>query len=76
MSYVIYSKQDCPSCVEAKQLLESKNIDFEYKVLNKDFTILELYNNVPKSCRSFPAIVKDGEYIGGLKELKNTLSKG
>ena len=80
MSYIVYSKNDCKSCSQAKLLLQNENYEHVIKMLGVDFNILELYEVVPKSHRSFPAITKleNGveEYIGGLKELQISIEKG
>lgn len=72
--YIVYSKENCSSCEEAKGLLTTKGIEFETKVLGKDYTVLEMFDVAPRSHRSFPMIAKDGEYLGGLKELIEDLS--
>ena len=80
MSYIVYSKQKCSSCSQAKLLLENENYEHVVKMLNVDFNILELYSVVPRAHRSFPAITKleNGveEYIGGLAELRISIEKG
>lgn len=80
MTYIVYSKNSCASCTQAKLLLETENYEHVVKMLNVDFNVLELYEVVPRNVRSFPAITKleNGveEYIGGLKELKISIEKG
>ena len=70
----IYSKPSCSACVQAKQLCDAKGIEYEYKVLGKDYDLEQMFEVVPMSVRSFPAITKDGEYLGSLHELKALLS--
>ena len=69
----IYGKPDCPYCVAAKQLAESKGIEFDYKTLNVHFTRDELLEKFPRA-RTFPQIEMNGEYVGGFTELKARLS--
>lgn len=69
----IYGKTACSSCIQAKQLLISKGIEYEYKLLGSDYSIQEFYEVVPQSCKTFPAILIDGKYLGGLVELKEVL---
>lgn len=80
MSYIVYSKNDCKSCTQAKLLLQNENYEHVIKMLGVDFNIMELYEVVPRNVRSFPCITKleNGveEYIGGLKELKISIEKG
>jgi len=68
--YTIYSKDSCGSCIQAKQLLEMKEQEFTYKVLNTDYTLSEFMKIAPKTHKTFPLIFKDDVYLGGLKELK------
>lgn len=75
MKFTIYGKTNCTSCVQAKQLLESVGLDFEYKQLGNDFELLEMYDIAPRTHKAFPMIVKDGEYLGGIAELKQLLNK-
>ena len=78
--YIVYSKSSCNSCVQAKKLLEDENYEHEIKMLNVDFSIIELYDVVPRNVRSFPAITKleNGveEYVGGYAELVTSIEKG
>lgn len=80
MTYIVYSKNSCSSCEQAKLLLETENYEHVVKTLNVDFNILELYTVVPRAHRSFPAVTKleNGfeEYIGGLRELEIAIEKG
>ncbi len=38
MEVVVYSKDNCPYCVMAKQLLKKSNIDFTEKLIGVDVT--------------------------------------
>ena len=72
--YTIYSKPSCSYCLQAKQLLEMKQLPFEYKQLGADYTLQELLEVSPTS-RTFPVIVKDGEVIGGFNNLCEYLNQ-
>lgn len=83
MKFKIYSKQGCSSCIQAKQLLESKGIEFEYLVFGRDYD-MEKFMCLSSRHKSFPLITGveryDGvdmheQYVGGLQELKNLLNK-
>jgi len=68
MAIEIYSKDGCPNCVKAKQLLNTHGKDFfEYK-LNEDFTREILLSKFPEA-KTFPVIVIDGMNIGGYEQL-------
>ena len=75
--YIVYSKENCPSCVEAKTLLESKGIPFEVKTLGVDFGLLDMYKIAPRAHRTFPmlSVIDRGEelYFGGNVKLREAL---
>jgi glutaredoxin 3 len=65
---IVYSKNNCPSCVQAKNLLRVKSQDFmeiniETNAAARDY-LLE------KSLRSLPQVFDGEELIGGLDKLK------
>ena len=72
--YTVYSKLSCNPCQQAEQLLKDHNQNYTKLILDQDFDIIKLYNNVPKSVRTFPAILKDGVFIGGLPHLIDDLA--
>ena len=53
----------------AKQLCESKGLDFVYKSLDVDYKQDEFFEKFP-TARTFPQITMDGEAIGGFTELR------
>jgi len=73
----VYGKPGCPNCDQAKSLLGSRNIEFQYIEIDQGQTqdpnktyisrayFLELFPQV----RSLPHIVNDNTVIGGFKEL-------
>ena len=73
--YILYGKKSCAPCQQAEQLLKNHNQNYTKLILDEDFDIIELYNNVPKSVRTFPAILKDGVFIGGLSDLQHELQR-
>ena len=66
--YTIYSKSNCSFCMQAKQLLEQNNLDFEYLQLGTHYSLQEFMELFPDAS-TFPMIVKDGECIGGYSDL-------
>ena len=72
--YTIYGKTGCATCIQAKQLLETKGLEYEYALLGLNYSLDEFYNVAPKTHRTFPMVAKDGNYIGGLTELKEVLA--
>jgi glutaredoxin-like protein len=70
-SYTVFTRPGCPFCVEAKELLKSKNIDFEELVLNKDYTLKSLI--AVSGTTTVPQVFASGERIGGADKLKELL---
>ena len=75
MSIVMYSKNDCPFCDKARELLRSEGKFFiEYK-LDKDFCRETLKALFP-TAKTFPVITLDSRYIGGYTELLEISKEG
>lgn len=85
--YTVYSKPNCPNCISAKQLLESKGLNFQVFELDVGqekkadvtyYTAGELKERVP-TAQSVPQIFIEGHldsreiYIGGFNSLKKFL---
>jgi glutaredoxin len=64
----IYGKPACPSCTKAKALCETRNLKFEYKQLDVDFTREELFEKFP-TARTFPQIVVGDNKVGGYEQM-------
>jgi glutaredoxin len=73
MKATIWSKENCTFCVQAKQLLESKGIEFEERKIGKAWTKEQLLEAVP-TARTVPQIFLDEQYIGGYQELRQKLT--
>jgi glutaredoxin 3 len=69
---IVWSKNSCPFCVQAKALLESKGIEFEERNVSADWTREQLLEAVP-TARTLPQIFLDDNYIGGFTELRQHL---
>ena len=72
MKAIVWSKDACPYCVQAKALLESKNIDYEERNVMHEWTKEQLLEVVPTE-RTLPQIFLDDNYIGGFNELRKHL---
>ena len=72
MKAIVWSKDACPFCVQAKALLESRGIEFEERNVQRDWTKEQLLEAVP-TARTLPQIFLDDAYIGGFTELKKHL---
>jgi glutaredoxin 3 len=73
MKAIVWSKNDCPYCVQAKNLLNMKGIEFEERNVQKDWTKEQLLEAVP-GARTLPQIFLDEEHVGGFTELKQRLT--
>lgn len=73
MKAIVWSKDQCPFCVQAKALLESRGIDYEERNVSQDWTREQLFEAVP-TARTLPQIFLDGEHVGGFTELRKKLA--
>jgi len=74
MKAIVWSKDQCPFCVQAKALLESKGIEIEERNVSKTWTKEQLLEAVP-TARTLPQVFLDDNYIGGFQELKRHFEK-
>ena len=72
MKAVVWSKDACPFCDQAKSLLKLKGIEFEEKKIGHGFTREDLLEAVP-TARTVPQIFLNNELIGGFTELQRHL---
>lgn len=73
MQAEIYTKDDCPWCVKAKELLDKLDIKYiEYK-MGVNITREEIKNKFPK-WKTVPIILLDDKFIGGYTELEKKLN--
>ena len=70
MAIVIYSKPNCIFCDKAKAMVKNLNLEYEEKMVGKDFnSVEELYEAVGKQVRTMPQILIDDKLIGGYNQL-------
>jgi glutaredoxin 3 len=74
MKAIVWSKNSCPFCDQAKGLLKMKGIEFEERNVSKDWTKEQLMEAVPNA-RTVPQIFLDDKLIGGFTELKKYFEK-
>jgi glutaredoxin 3 len=72
MKAIVWSKDACPFCDQAKNLLKLKGIEFEERNISTDWTREQLLEAVPDA-RTVPQIFLDEELIGGFTELRKHL---
>lgn len=73
MAYLIYTKDNCPYCINAKHLFTTKGLPYTEIRVGKDITreeVLERYPNI----KTVPVIIEttqDGnKFIGGYDQLR------
>jgi glutaredoxin len=74
MKAIVWSKDQCPYCDQAKALLKSRNIEFEERNIMRDWTREQLLEAVP-TARTVPQIFLDDELVGGFTELRTKLTE-
>ena len=72
MKATVWSKDHCPFCDQAKNLLKMKGIEFEEKKIGYGYTKEQLLEAVP-TARTVPQIFLDDRLIGGFTELRTHL---
>ena len=66
---IVWSKDQCSYCIQAKALLESRGIEYEERNINDGWDKEDLLAAVP-TARTLPQIFLDEELVGGFTELK------
>lgn len=61
---VIYSKDNCPWCDRAKELMYSKNVEYREIKIGRDITRDEFMEQFP-NVRTVPYIIINEEVTGG-----------
>lgn len=70
MSYKVYTKENCPWCVKAKQLLNTIGVPFQELHYDKDFTKDDLRELIgPNLPLTVPQILFKEHRIGGYEDL-------
>jgi glutaredoxin len=72
MTAIVWSKDNCPYCDQAKALLKQKGIEIQERKIGHGYTREDLLEAVPDA-RTVPQIFLDGNLIGGFTELKTHL---
>ena len=73
MKAIVWSKDQCPYCVQAKALLESRGIEYEERNINNGWDKDDLLTAVP-GARTLPQIFLDQELVGVFTELRQRLT--
>jgi glutaredoxin len=74
MSAIVWSKDNCTFCDQAKALLEQRNIAYEEKKIGHGYTREHLLAAVP-TAKTVPQIFVNKNYIGGFTELRRYIEE-
>ncbi len=74
MKAIVWSKNQCPFCDQAKALLSQKGIEFEERKIGNGWTKEDLLEAVP-TARTVPQIFLNEQLIGGFQELRKHLTE-
>ena len=61
MDIKVYGADWCPDCVNAKNFLSSKGIDFEYIIITNNVEAIAFLEKVNNGKKVIPTLVVDGE---------------
>lgn len=74
----VYSKNDCPYCVKAKQILSEKGVEVTEIKIPSDMTRDKFAEFIEPHLNdkdlTVPQIFVDGEYVGGCDDLEAKLA--
>ncbi len=65
---IIYTKPTCPYCINAKQLLNSKGVNFDEIDVSQDLSLRQQMQQL-SGRYTVPQIFIDNNHIGGCSEL-------
>jgi glutaredoxin len=74
MTAIVWSKDNCTFCDQAKALLEQRNIAYEEKKIGYGYTREDLLEAVP-TARTVPQIFVNKNYVGGFTELRKYIEE-
>jgi len=74
-TYIIWGKDQCPLCDQAKNLLKSKGLTFEERNLTSGKWTREQLLEVVPDARSVPQIFVNETHLGGFSELRQYLQE-
>lgn len=73
MTIIVWSKDNCGYCVQAKNLLQQRGLNYEERnISNGSWSKEDLLKDVP-TAKTLPQIIMDGELVGGFAELRAKL---
>ena len=73
MTAIVWSKDQCPYCDQAKALLKQKGIAYEERNITSGSWTREQLLEVVPNARTLPQIFMDDVHVGGFNELRRHL---
>ena len=74
MKAIVWSKDNCTYCDQAKALLEQRNIEYEERKIGHGYTREDLLEAVP-TARTVPQIFVNNNHVGGFTELRQYIEQ-
>ena len=74
MKAIVWSKDNCAFCDQAKALLEQRNIAYEERKIGYGYTREDLLEAVP-TARTVPQIFVNNNHVGGFTELRQYIEQ-
>lgn len=74
MKIVMYTKKQCPNCVTAKSILESKGLKYETLDADNYVVLGALLESYPEA-RQMPQIFINDQRVGGIAGLQAALKQ-
>lgn len=74
MKIVMYTKKQCPNCVTAKSILESKGLKYETQDA-EDFVVFKALLDSYPEARQMPQIFINDQRVGGIAGLQAALKQ-
>ena len=74
MKAIVWSKDNCTLCDQAKALLEQRHIAYEERKIGHGYTREDLLEAVP-TARTVPQIFVNNNHVGGFTELRKYIEE-
>jgi glutaredoxin len=74
MKAIVWSKDNCAYCDQAKALLEQRSIEYEERKIGYGYTREDLLEAVP-TARTVPQIFVNNNHVGGFTELRQYIEQ-
>jgi glutaredoxin 3 len=74
MKNIIWTKENCPYCTEAKAMLDEEGVEYEVRLVDeKTWSFSDLLKVAPNE-QTLPQIFLDEKHIGGCEDLEAYLA--